>query len=291
MNRVEKQDVRFELSHALQRSLDIKDTLHSFYRALQTQVACGGMRYEFPDKQIQVHCGAERKHKANYTLRLKDQYMGELILMRSQPFSNEELARLEALLGILILPLRNALLYREAVENSLRDSLTRVGNRAAFEMAIQRELEVCRRSGKQFSLLMMDIDLFKRINDQAGHDAGDRVLQVTADTLRNTLRQTDQVFRYGGDEFIAILGNTSNADALFIAERLRQAMKQQPSPLADNSLKLTVSIGAGSSEETDNRNSVFQRTDDALFRAKSNGRDCIVSANLIDYESSSIPLD
>src|SRR5690606_27659324 len=105
MNQVEKQDVRFELSHALQRSLDIKDTLHNFYRTLQTQVACGGMRYEFPDRQIQIHCGVERRHKTSYTLRLKDQYMGELTLMRNLPFSDEELGQLEALIGILILPL------------------------------------------------------------------------------------------------------------------------------------------------------------------------------------------
>lgn len=282
MNRVEKQDVRFELSHALQRSLDIKDTLNNFYRALHTQVACGGMRYEFPDKQIQVHCGAERKHKASYTLRMKDQYMGELILMRNQPFSDEELSRLETLLGILILPLRNALLYREAVDNSLRDSLTRVGNRAAFEMAMQRELEVCRRTGSQFSLLIIDIDFFKRINDQAGHDAGDRVLQAVAGTLRSTLRQTDQMFRYGGEEFAAILSNTSHADALIIAERLRQAIIQQSSPIADQALKLTVSIGAGTSKEIDNRNSLFQRTDDALFQAKTNGRDCVMSAAAVE---------
>lgn len=281
MNRAEKQDLRLELSHALQHSLDIKDTLNSFYRTLQAQIACGGMRYEYPDRQIQIYCGVERKHKASYTLRLQNQYMGELILMRHQPFAEDELAQLETLLGILILPLRNALLYREAVENSLRDSLTRVGNRAAFEMAIQRELEICKRTGNHFSLLMIDVDFFKRINDHAGHDAGDQALKATAATLQGALRQTDQVFRYGGEEFIAILSNTAHADALIIAERVREAVKKQPSPIPDHILELTVSIGAGSSEETDNRDSLFQRTDDALFRAKANGRDCVMSANSV----------
>ena len=198
MNRAENQDLRFELSHALQRTLDLKDTLNNFYRALHSQVTCGGIYYEFPARQIQVQCGAEHRHKATYTLRLKNQYLGELIVMRKQPFAEEELALLETLLGILILPLRNALLYREAVENSLRDSLTRIGNRAAFEMAIQRELQLFRRTGNDLSLLMIDIDFFKRINDQAGHDGGDLALQSTASTIRSTLRQTDQVFRYGG---------------------------------------------------------------------------------------------
>ncbi len=279
MNRAANQDLRFELSHALQRSLDIKDTLSNFYRALQSQVACGGLRYDFPARQIHIQCGAERRHRATYTLRLKDQYLGELIAMRNRPFAEAELAQLETLLGILILPLRNALLYREAVENSLRDSLTRVGNRAAFEMAIQRELQLSRRTGTGLALLMIDFDFFKRINDQAGHDGGDHVLQATAGTLRKTLRQTDQLFRYGGDEFIAILGNTVHADAMLIAERLRHAVKRQSVPVADHLLKLTVSIGVAWSEESDSRDSLFQRTDDALFRAKAKGRDCVESAS------------
>lgn len=278
MKPVEHKDIKFEVTHALQRSLDLKETLNSFFRAVQAQVPCGGMKYTFPGKRIDFHFGAEKRHSAQYSLKIKDQSLGQLVLQRHKPFTESELTDLESLISLLILPLRNALLYRDALENSLRDSLTQVGNRAAFELAIQREFQLCRRNGAYFSLLIIDMDHFKRINDARGHSVGDMTLQFVSALIRNTLRQTDQVFRYGGEEFLVILGSTAHAEALVISDRLRTTLASQAFEHDREPVRITVSIGVGTSRDTDSRDSLFQRTDAALYQAKALGRNCVVSA-------------
>ncbi len=278
MKSAELKDIKFEVTHALQRSLDLKETLSSFFRAVQTQLPCGGLKYSFPQKRIEVQLGVEKRHSAQYTLKIKDQSLGELVLQRHRPFSESELEDLETLISLLILPLRNALLYRDALENSLRDSLTQVGNRAAFELAIQREFQLCRRNGAYFSLLIVDMDHFKKINDENGHAVGDMTLQFVAALIRNTLRQTDQVYRYGGEEFLVILGGTAHAEALVIADRLRITLASEAFEHEEEPVRVTVSIGVGTSRDTDSRDTLFQRTDAALYQAKAQGRNCVVSA-------------
>ncbi len=278
MKSAELKDIKFEVTHALQRSLDLKETLVSFFRAVQAQLPCGGLKYTFPQKRIEIQLGAEKRHSAQYHLKIKEQSLGDLVLQRNRPFSENELEDLETLISLLILPLRNALLYRDALENSLRDSLTQVGNRAAFELAIQREFQLCRRSGGYFSLLIVDMDHFKRINDEKGHAVGDMTLQFVSALIRNTLRQTDQVYRYGGEEFLVILGSTTHVEALVIADRLRITLASHAFEHQNEPLHVTVSIGVGTSRDTDSRDTLFQRTDAALYQAKAQGRNCIVSA-------------
>lgn len=278
MKSAELKDIRFEVTNALQRSLDLKETLNSFFRAVQSRLPCGGMKYTFAAKRIEIQLGAEKQHSAQYTLRIKDQPLGELVFQRNRPFAEVELEDLETLISLLILPLRNALLYRDALENSLRDSLTQVGNRAAFELAIQREFQLCRRNGAYFSLLIVDMDHFKTINDEKGHAVGDLTLQFVSGLIRSTLRQTDQVYRYGGEEFLVILGNTAHAEALVIADRLRLTLASQAFEHQGESVHVTVSIGVGTSRDTDSRDTLFQRTDAALYQAKAQGRNCVVSA-------------
>lgn len=278
MKSAELKDIKFEVTHSLQRSLDLKETLNSFFRAVQSRLPCGGMKYTFTAKRIDIQLGVEKQHSARYNLSIKDQPLGELVFQRNRPFAETELEDLEILISLLILPLRNALLYRDALENSLRDSLTQVGNRAAFELAIQREFQLCRRNGAYFSLLIVDMDHFKMINDEKGHAVGDLTLQFVSELIRNTLRQTDQVYRYGGEEFLIILGNTAHAEALVIADRLRLTLASQAFEKQGESVRVTVSIGVGTSRDTDSRDTLFQRTDAALYQAKAQGRNRVVSA-------------
>ena len=137
--------------------------------------------------------------------------------MRRQRFSDGEIARLENFLCMLVYPLRNALQYHEAVLSSFTDPLTGACNRAAMQTAFERELNLARRQQTPLSVIMLDIDHFKKINDRYGHSNGDCVLRSVSQCVANTIRSSDMLFRYGGEEFVVLLSNTNRAGAKLLA--------------------------------------------------------------------------
>lgn len=278
-------DFRFRLTSTLQTSLDLHETLAAFYQMLQKVIRCSGMEYRLPAREIRLALGTHRTHKANYNL-LNGQYaVGEMTFFRGARFSEQELSTLEGLLALLMQPLRNALLYRDALESSLRDSLTGVGNRAALELALQRELKLSQRSRRPLSLLIADMDGFKQINDQLGHATGDHLLQKVAKTIKGALRDTDQVFRYGGEEFVVVLGNTGNSEATAIAERIRNQIEKLELATNDGTVRATISIGVSTSAMDDDRDSLFKRGDAALYQAKRHGRNRVINHPPVILES------
>lgn len=265
-------EFRFKLADTLQSSLDLHEILANFYQTMRRVIRCSGIEYRLPAKDIRLALGTHRAHSANYNLRRGELAVGEMTFFRSAKFSDPELTHLEALLTLLMLPLRNALLYREALENSMRDSLTGIGNRSALELTLQRELKLSARSKRPLSLLIADVDSFKQINDRLGHAMGDRLLLLAVGLIKGALRETDQVFRFGGDEFVVVLGNTGVEEAEVVAERIRQAAATCALPTGTGIEGITLSIGVGSSTVEDSRDTLFKRADDALYRAKSGGR-------------------
>jgi diguanylate cyclase (GGDEF)-like protein len=278
-------ELRFRLTSTLQASLDLHETLAAFYQMLQKVIRCSGMEYRMPARDIRLALGTHRTHKANYNLLTSQYAVGEMTFFRGARFSEQELSTLEGLLALLMQPLRNALLYRDALENSLRDSLTGVGNRAALELALQRELKLSQRSRRPLSLLIADMDEFKQINDQLGHAAGDQLLQQVAKAIKSALRDTDQVFRYGGEEFVVVLGNTGNSEAVAIAERIRNQIESQELSTDNGPVHATISIGVSTSTADDDRDSLFKRGDTALYQAKRSGRNCVIHHPPVVLES------
>ncbi len=272
-----RRDWMLSLSNSLQTSLDVNDTLSQFYQALHKVIPCGGMQYAFEAHRIHQQLGSAGKHQATYNLKIQNMSLGKLTFSRRTKFKEEELAELEAFISCLVYPLRNALLYREALQNSLRDPLTQVGNRAAMELTLKRELKLAARTGDPFSLLLIDIDHFKHLNDTAGHAFGDSTLCQVTKTLSQALRQTDLVFRYGGEEFVVLLSNTEHSAALAVAERIRKFTEALTLEHQQTPIPVTVSIGVASIGEDDNRDQLLQRADQALYTAKHNGRNQVVS--------------
>jgi diguanylate cyclase (GGDEF)-like protein len=178
----------------------------------------------------------------------------------------------------LLYPLRNALTYREVLQNALTDQLTGAGNRAALDNTLKREIDLSKRHQQPLSVLAIDIDWFKKVNDTYGHQAGDEILKQVVDTIAKPSRCTDQTFRYGGEEFVVLLHNTSPVGAAVIAERIRKAVEEQIVVINGDELKITVSIGAATLKIQDNATTLFSRADQALYEAKGNGRNQVVSS-------------
>ncbi len=166
------------------------------------------------------------------------------------------------------------------------DALTSLLNRRALEETGEVELKRAARAGSTLSVILCDIDHFKPINDQHGHDTGDRVIRAVAEQLRSVVRATDAIGRWGGEEFLAILPDTTEADAVHLAERMRTVIAgaAQPVPAAIN---ITVSLGVADVQAMADAPGQWMRVikaaDDAMYRAKQSGRNQVIAASGISY--------
>nr|WP_320048610.1 diguanylate cyclase [uncultured Desulfuromonas sp.] len=163
---------------------------------------------------------------------------------------------------------------------SSTDSLTQLYNRRVLMRTLRRELERQKRSGEPFSLLMVDVDHFKMINDEFGHINGDTVLVNLARMLRSYLRPYDVPTRFGGEEFALVLPNTQMNSAYDVAQRLRLAAKELRFSGDIRDLEITISIGVATSpgEGVESEDELLRQADDALYAAKNAGRDQVVCA-------------
>ena len=176
---------------------------------------------------------------------------------------------------------RQLKLQQGELENQARrDSLTGLLNRREMLRLAEQEMVRARRQGSTFSLLMLDLDDFKSINDRFGHPTGDEVLRHVAELMTHAIRQTDQVARFGGEEFLLLLPDTSEENALHLADKLRQ--KLADTPVASLGTPVTASIGlacmaAGNTQSLD---VLLRHADDALYQAKHEGRNRTVAAKI-----------
>lgn len=155
------------------------------------------------------------------------------------------------------------------------DSLTQLPNRNSFEDALKREIAQCKRDGSGFALLYMDLDGFKEINDRYGHNIGDLVLHETGKRLRASIRESDLVFRMGGDEFTAVLRGVSSEEVVDMIASKILAMVKAPIHHQQLSLNITISLGVGLYPlHTTDMNSLLILSDRAMYQAKQSGNNC-----------------
>lgn len=162
---------------------------------------------------------------------------------------------------------------------ALVDPLTQLGNRRAFDWELPRQIDVTREQKNPLSLLVLDIDHFKQVNDQYGHLVGDQVLRMFADRLRHHMRFYETPFRYGGEEFVVLLQNTSFDEAKKLAERLRRLVDDTPFVVSSSlELPITVSIGAATLGDGDDGKGedLIRRADENLLKAKRTGRNKVI---------------
>ncbi|MGD9807926.1 MAG: diguanylate cyclase [Deferribacterales bacterium] len=166
----------------------------------------------------------------------------------------------------------NAVLEKHLRELSYVDGLTGVYNRRTFEHRLQEEFQRHKRDDVSLGVIMFDIDHFKKVNDEHGHQMGDVVLQRVAKLCKEKLRTEDFLARYGGEEFVCLLINQSVDQAELVAERLRKAIEEAVIEDGSISLRVTVSLGVSDSKFFDTAEELLKDADEALYKAKSSGR-------------------
>ncbi|MGD9385098.1 MAG: GGDEF domain-containing protein [Thioalkalispiraceae bacterium] len=166
----------------------------------------------------------------------------------------------------------------ETEQQAFKDYLTGIPNRNAYEVRLAEEVARCKRYNGELCMVVWDVDNFKHINDNYGHAAGDRVLKVIAETLGTSIRETDFLARFGGEEFILLLPGTSMDAAYQVAEKLRTTIESTPFHFRDSGVLVTISGGISQFLEEDSANTLFERADKALYQAKANGRNRVALA-------------
>lgn len=217
-----------------------------------------------------------------YTLPLRagQDDFGALVLLCEHNVSlgKDQVETFKSAVNHLGLALRNALLFKEVKLRADRDGLTRIFNRRTFDERLVHELKRRQRYGHDLSLLMVDLDHFKSINDNYGHTAGDDVLRKVGAILQDSLRSTDLAARYGGEEFAVLLPHTTEKDACRLAERIRSRIEASTFKSDGREFRVTASIGVASVEAgaLDRDGDLVLKADQALYEAKSNGRNMTV---------------
>ncbi len=211
-------------------------------------------------------------------LAMKGEITGVLTVMnkvKERSFSTEDINLLSTVAVHGGVAFDNAKFLEKIEKQAITDSLTDLYNHLEFHKRIGEELERTRRYGKMFSLLMLDIDHFKLMNDTFGHPVGDGVLKETAKVIRKCIRTCDLAFRYGGEEFAVILPETGLKSAKLTAERIRKEIAWTPLDIPEDDCKrITISIGVSTyPQDADQREDLISAADQALYAAKRDGRD------------------
>ncbi|GAB4264894.1 MAG: GGDEF domain-containing protein [Methylomicrobium sp.] len=267
----------YDISSALQTTLEFDELIPIFSQKVQHLIPHSGFVYRNEAFGLEIKNGIETRNSCSYAMKIEEMELGELKLMRRQKFDRQDLKTLEALLCCLIYPLRNATLFHQALNMAFTDALTQTRNRSAFNDVVRREIRLAHRNDKHLSVIFIDIDHFKAINDRYGHQCGDLVLTTVAKRIKESIRNSDIVFRYGGEEFVVLLSETDLAGAVYLAERIRQAIEHHIFAYGLETLQLTASLGVSTLYGDDSLETFVSRADHAMYRAKQSGRNCVVT--------------
>ncbi|MBN3926227.1 diguanylate cyclase [Nostoc sp. NMS4] len=214
--------------------------------------------------------------------------------------TDHSLAELTANHGLILaqltVGLRKAQKYRDLIRTNdmlsaiaLADSLTELNNRRALEWDLPRQIQRARTQKTSLSLIILDVDHFKRVNDTHGHLVGDRTLQILCQRLRHNLRCQDTAFRYGGEEFVILLANTTDDEALLVARRLNRVVSDEPFALNNKlTINITISLGTASlqAEDDEKGESLLNRADQCLLQAKTSGRNRVINSKYLSHHGS-----
>ena len=251
----------------LHGSLDPRTVFACFGKILGQHLPIKGLQLNL-DKQKFVwgrHYGIELQRTINDN---QDTFI--ITYQLSVPLSSAQKHTLGQLEGILIQPLNNALKYQNMSNQAMFDALTQLGNRYYYRQAIDIALARANRQQGQVSLIVLDLDKFKQLNDAHGHKVGDYVLVGFAALINEAIRNTDQAFRIGGDEFVIVTQGDAQAAAI-VCQRIIDMMPKH-SELTEYNIQ--CSLGIAESKPQQQAENIYERADKAMYSAKAAGRNC-----------------
>ncbi|MBN3898314.1 MAG: diguanylate cyclase [Nostoc sp. NOS(2021)] len=222
-----------------------------------------------------------------------DAYIWHLLEEKTDNSLAELTANHGLILAQLTVGLRKAQKYRDLIRTNdmlsaiaLADSLTQLNNRRALQWDLPRQIKRARTQKTSLSLIILDVDHFKKVNDTHGHLVGDRILQLLCQRLRRYLRSQDTAFRYGGEEFVILLANTTDDEALVVARRLNRVVSNERFSLSNKlTISITISLGTAclKAEDDDQGESLLHRADQCLLQAKAAGRNRVIGSNYLSH--------
>jgi diguanylate cyclase (GGDEF)-like protein len=216
---------------------------------------------------------------AAFPLMYKEKVLGALLLGTFNDFDPDDLDLMEYLSNQIAASLDNALTHEKTERLSITDGLTGLHNCRYFGERLSTEFSEAVRYGYDLSLLVMDIDFFKKVNDVYGHQVGDQALVTVAKVLAESVRDSDLVARYGGEEFVALLPHSTQKQAMLVAEKIRLAIAEAVVEEMGEQ-RLTISIGVANRKElaVTHHNDLVRKADEAMYQAKQDGRNRVVAA-------------
>ena len=249
----------------LQTTLDIDELITIFSVEATRYIDFSGLYFKSQKLNIVLRGSRKAKKERRFELKTADDFIGTLSYGINSPISLTNFKVLEQLHQCLLHPLKNAIAYHDAMELAMQDALTGLGNRRYFDEQLKRAMHNANRHHSVVGLVLADLDKFKIINDTYGHFTGDLVLQEFAKVLRLCIRDSDGLFRFGGDEFAIIVENTNDTALTIIENRINLALK---SNVLLKKHQLGCSIGTTFMNRADNEISFFERADETLYQSK-----------------------
>ena len=233
-----------------------------------------------PARRVEFSLPPDKGKSVSLPLMAGQNHFGQLVLLCDPDYrlGKDQVETVRSAVNHLALALRNALVFKEVKLRADHDGLTRIYNRHSFDERLVYEIKRRSRYNHELSLLMVDLDHFKQVNDTYGHLAGDAVLRSIGEILQGSLRTTDIAARYGGEEFVVLLPHTTEKDAWKLAERIRGRIAAKIFQSEGRKFSVTASIGVASVESgaLSSDDDLVLKADKALYNAKHNGRNMVV---------------